>query len=199
MQSVTRYDERVAERTITCRRCGGAYEIIPALLPACPRCGASPTPLWRSLHDNRVAVTLALVALGVLGFAYTQPFMSMTAMGQTMVYAMVGGIAALWREGYPWLAALIFAFSVLFPITKLVLLLVSTSAMVNLSQTQRDRLHKFAVVTGKYSLLDVLIVAIMIVVVKLGDVVTVRAEIGTYLFCAGVLLSMAAGVCVRWK
>ncbi|MCC6679417.1 MAG: paraquat-inducible protein A [Phycisphaeraceae bacterium] len=183
---------------ITCRRCGTAYRVIPALLPACPNCGASPTPLWKQLRNNSVAAILALIALLVLMVSFLMPFMSMRAMGQENVYSMFEGIVQLKHEGYPILAGLILLFSVVFPICKVTLLLVSTSAMVNLSQAQRDRLHTFAVVTGKYSLLDVLVVAIMIVVVKLGDVVTVRAEIGTYLFCAGVLLSMAAGFCVRF-
>lgn len=174
------------------------YTLIPAMLPACPQCGASPVPLWKQLRNNSVAAILALAALLVLMVSFVQPFMSMTMMGESKVYSMLYGIVQLNREGYPVLAALILLFSVIFPVSKVLLLLVSTSAMVNLSQRQRDRLHKFAVVTGKYSLLDVLVVAIMIVVVKLGEVVVVRAEVGTYLFCVGVLLSIAAGLCVRF-
>ena len=82
---------------------------------------------------------------------------------------------------------------------KLAMLLISTSAMVNVSQAKRDKMHTFATVTGKYSLLDVLVVAIMIVLVKFGEVVTVHAEVGTYLFCVGVLLSMMSGLCVNFE
>jgi uncharacterized paraquat-inducible protein A len=63
----------------------------------------------------------------------------------------------------------------------------------------RRRLHWAAKVTGRYSLLDILVVAIVIVVIKFDDVAEARALPGTYWFCAAVFLSIAAGVCVNFE
>ena len=50
--------------------------------------------------------------------------------------------------------------------------------------------------TGKYSLLDILVVAIMIVLVKFQGIAEVRAQSGTFLFCVAIFLSMLAGLFV---
>jgi paraquat-inducible protein A len=59
-------------------------------------------------------------------------------------------------------------------------------------------MHKLAVFTGKYSVLDLLVVAVMIVLVKFGDMANVTAQPGTVLFGVAVLLSIAAGLCVNF-
>ena len=50
--------------------------------------------------------------------------------------------------------------------------------------------------TGKYSLLDLLVVAIMIVLVKFDGIAEVRALPGTILFGVAILLSILCGVFV---
>ena len=62
-----------------------------------------------------------------------------------------------------------------------------------LSPNGRRRLHKLAVFTGKYSLLDILVVAIMIVLVKFDGIAEVKALPGTILFCVAIVLSILAG------
>jgi paraquat-inducible protein A len=90
-------------------------------------------------------------------------------------------------------------FSVVFPYAKLLGLLVATSALAPISERWRARLHAMAVLTGKYSLLDIIVVAMMIVLVKFEGVAEVRALPGTILFCIAILLSIASGLCVRLK
>jgi paraquat-inducible protein A len=90
-------------------------------------------------------------------------------------------------------------FSVVFPIVKLVMLLAATSSLVSMSDRARQRMHMIAMVTGKYSLLDLLVVAVMIVMVKFGTLAEVHARAGTILFGVAVLLSIAAGLCVNFK
>ena len=53
-----------------------------------------------------------------------------------------------------------------------------------------------AMLTGKYSLLDILVVAIMIVLVKFQGIGRGAAQPGTVLFCVAILLSILAGVFV---
>ncbi|HEY1628886.1 MAG TPA: paraquat-inducible protein A [Tepidisphaeraceae bacterium] len=183
---------------VTCRRCEQRYLAKPGRwLQACPRCAAAPTPLRKYLHDNRVAAVLALIALIVLVRGQTMPFISATNLGQTNIYSLVTGIKDLYQLNYYFIASILLIFSVLFPIAKLTLILLATTSLVRFSTTARHRMHKFAVATGKYSLLDVLVVAVSIVVIRFGSLAEVRALPGTVVFCVAVLLSILAGHAVN--
>src|SRR5690606_26508793 len=106
-------------------------------------------------------------------------------------------IRELSDRGYVVLAGILFLFSVSFPIAKLAALLVATSRLARLSMRARRVIHRIADLTGKYSMLDVLVVAVVIVLVKFRNLAHVEAHSGTVWFCAAVLLSMASGLCVR--
>jgi uncharacterized paraquat-inducible protein A len=189
----------IPAQPITCRRCGRNYVLeARSLLSACPHCGASPTPLRHHLRHNGLAAVLAVIALIVLIVGMVMPFISMTKLGASRVFSLIGGIIELFHTGNYFIGGILLLFSVVFPIVKLVMLLAATSALVSMSDTTRRRMHKIAVVTGKYSLLDLLVVAVMIVLVKFGELAEVRALPGTILFCVAVLLSMAAGLCVNF-
>jgi len=121
----------------------------------------------------------------------------MTKLGSERVFSLVGGIVELFRAGNVFIGAILFLFSVVFPFAKLAAFLAATSAIAPLSQATRRRLHHVAVLTGKYSLLDILVVAIMIVLVKFQGVAEVHARSGTILFCVAILLSIVAGFLVR--
>ncbi len=45
-------------------------------------------------------------------------------------------------------------------------------------------------ILGKWSMLDVFVVAILIVLVKLGPVARVEPRVGVYVFCAAIACSM---------
>src|SRR4051794_14285517 len=156
--------------TITCRRCGKAYAVSARLpLAACPHCGASRVPLRHHLRHNGLAAVLAVIALITLIVGMVTPFISMTKLGTSRIYSLVGGILELFHSGNIFIGSILLIFSVMFPVAKLAMLLVATSSLVSMSDRTRRRMHKIAVVTGKYSLLDLLVVAVMIVLVKFGE------------------------------
>jgi paraquat-inducible protein A len=199
---VTESATSLAQATIRCRRCRRRYSLptepIRGVLVACPNCGAAPHALWRSIHlrHNGLAAVLSVLAIIVLTIAIFLPFVSMTKLGDERVFSLVGGIAELFRGGQVFIGVVLFTFSVVFPYAKLVALLVATSSLVSLSATARKRLHHLAVITGKYSLLDILVIALMIILVKFKNLAEVRAMPATVLFCAAIFLSIAAGFCV---
>ncbi len=124
------------------------------------------------------------------------PFMSVVKLGQAETYSLVGGIGQLWRDGEVVLALIIGGFSLVFPLVKNALLLVATTTLVPLTPAARRTLHAWTAKTAKYSMLDVFVVAIIVVVVKLGDSTEVEVRSGTFLFCLAIALSMAASACV---
>jgi paraquat-inducible protein A len=133
----------------------------------------------------------------VLIAAVLLPFMSVVKLGQAETYSLVGGIRQLWEHGEVGLAIIIGVFSLVFPLVKNALLVAATTTLLPLTAAHRRTLHAFAAKTGKYSMLDVFVVAVLVVVVKLGKSTEVVVRSGTFLFCMAIALSMAASAFVR--
>jgi len=197
--SATDTGQLTMDQFLTCRRCGKSFSLPThnIFLPSCPHCGTSLRPLWEKIHNNRNAAVLALFALAVLTAGILLPFISMSQLGEERIFSLLGGIKELFDRDHIFLASILLIFSVIFPYAKLIALLVATSPLTRLSDRARHRLHKIAQFTGRYSLLDILVVAIIIVVVRFQDLAEARALPGTYLFAVAVFLSIAAGFCVN--
>ncbi len=163
----------------------------------CPHCMTRVGGRSQASRSNQNAATLAILSEVVLAIAVFLPFMSVVKLGQSETYSLVGGIQQLWEHGSPGLAVIIAVFSLVFPLVKNALLLGATTTLLPLSMTGRRALHAFAAKTGKYSMLDVFVVAIIVVVVKLGKSTEVEVRSGTFLFCVAIALSMAASAFVR--
>ncbi len=100
--------------------------------------------------------------------------------------SVLEGIAALWQDG-SWLLAIVVAvFSVLFPAAKL-----AVAAWWWLApRARRGLLPVLAAGAGKWSMLDVMVVAILVASMQGGLLVRLRPEIGIYLFAASTFLGM---------
>jgi paraquat-inducible protein A len=153
--------------------------------------------LWHWIIDNRNAAVLALLAMGVLTAGILMPFISMMQLGTTRTFSLIGGIRELFDRKSYFIGCVLLTFSVVFPYAKLLAILVATSRTVKLSMKTRQWLAHLAHVTGRYSMLDILVVAVMIVVVKFDGLVEIKALPGTVMFCFAVLLSIGAGLCVN--
>lgn len=133
----------------------------------------------------------------MLAGAVFLPFMSVVKLGQAETYSLLGGIRQLWEQHEAALALIIGGFSLVFPLVKNALLVLATTRLLPLTAPHRRSLHAFAAKTAKYSMLDVFVVAVLVVVVKLGDSTEVQVRSGLFLFCAAIALSMAASAFVR--
>lgn len=104
-------------------------------------------------------------------------------------FSILSGVMELLQEGKIFLFVLIAGFSVVIPLLKLVVL----SKLVSTKESNADNLDKhlhWMHLYGKWSMLDVFIVAVMVVVVKLGAIASVEMRYGLYLFAAAVILTM---------
>lgn len=152
--------------------------------------------LWRR-HKGRLDVPLAFAfASAALYLGLSRPLIVVEkAFFFTNEYSVWKGILSLWRDGELLLAAIVFFFSFVFPIAKLALLVAIW--FVPLSPKRRDAwLHQLENL-GRWSMLDVFAVAILIVATKLGPLAQVDAQPGVYWFCVAILLSMFATSQVR--
>ena len=104
-------------------------------------------------------------------------------------FSVLSGIYQLLQEGRWFLFLIIAGFSVILPLLKLyVLYRLLGRHCRNTEQLQRylHWMHLY----GKWSMLDVFIVAVLVVAVKLGAIAQVEMRYGLYAFAASVLLTM---------
>lgn len=104
-------------------------------------------------------------------------------------FSLFSGIFHLLSAGEPLLFALIFTFSIVMPVYKMFVLF----RLINnpfLDELKRRRYTTMLMLLGKWSMLDVFVVAMLIMTIKLGAIASVEVHVGLYVFSAGVLASM---------
>lgn len=141
---------------------------------------------------NYVAIGLAVIALAFFFAAILSPCIEITDFGREQFLSLLGGIKALWSEGHIFLSCLIFLFTILFPPAKLIATLLITVPLDILPERHKTNIHRIISHLGKWSLLDVLVIAILVVAIKVHGLVSIRMALGTYLFATTVLMSMLA-------
>jgi len=138
-----------------------------------------------------VLINLLLVLAGVLLFFGLQaPILTLEKFYFfSNTVSLLSALRQLASEAEWGLFVLIGAFSVLFPILKLLMLLLIWNFDPSHGERHRAHLH-WLTVYGKWSMLDVFVVALLVVSVKLGAMAQASVEIGIYAFAASVILTM---------
>jgi len=150
----------------------------------------------RDRYPRRIEVPLLiLVSFTLLLIALSLPLMKV----QKMVlwkneYSVVAGVHGLWEQGQYALAVILFFFSIVFPIFKLAVL--AFVWFVRLAEAKRKTVLHWLGILGKWSMLDVFVVAILIVLVKLGPLAKVEPQRGLYWFACAILFSMITSMYV---
>ncbi|MET0105884.1 MAG: paraquat-inducible protein A [Sedimenticola sp.] len=104
-------------------------------------------------------------------------------------FSVTSGVMELYRNGETLLFLIIGIFSVVLPIMKLLLLFM----LINLLEKQSQRMKRYLHLMhdyGRWSMLDVFVVAVMVVSVKLDAIAKVYVHSGLYAFGAAVILTM---------
>jgi paraquat-inducible protein A len=140
-------------------------------------------------HDVPLLLGVALLALP---FGLLLPTVTLSKVGgiSEVNFSVVTGILDLARGGNLFLALVIFVFSFLFPIVKLTALWVIWFRRMD-SDSRERALHNLKVL-GKWSMLDVFVVAVFVGAVQFGFLASASPRFGLYLFSGAVLLSMVA-------
>ena len=104
-------------------------------------------------------------------------------------FSVLSGILSLLEEGQFFIFLIIGCFSVVIPILKLVILYILVSGAQASDERMKKYLH-WMHLYGKWSMLDVFVVAVLVVAVKLGVIASVEMHYGLYAFAGSVLLTM---------
>jgi paraquat-inducible protein A len=139
---------------------------------------------------QRAAIPVMLVCAFVLFFAgVAVPFFSLTKMWVFRdAVSVLSGLASLAQANEWFLFGIIFLFTLVFPLIKIGVL---TALWWHRSadEARADRLLTWESRLGKWSMLDVFVVAILIVAMKSASVAEIRVGLGVYLFTASVILT----------
>jgi len=138
------------------------------------------------------AAAISLAALILYPLALTLPVMRIERLGHTHVSSIWGGMVDLLAEGRLFVGLAILLFSIVTPIGKLGAMFVLCSGDRLLRASHRAFTYRVVEFLGRWGMADVLLVAIVVAIVKLGDLVQVTPGVGVVAFGAVVILSLLA-------
>ncbi|UCC40626.1 MAG: paraquat-inducible protein A [Candidatus Aminicenantes bacterium] len=139
--------------------------------------------------EVHLLIWLSLITLGIGISAPILTFKKLIFYKRT--FSILSGLESLFKEGEYFLFLIIGAFSVLFPIAKILLL----SIIWYFRSLPKQKAQKYLYYLGgisKWSMLDVFIVAILVVIVRLDVLGKIEVHWGIYIFAASVILSIFA-------
>jgi paraquat-inducible protein A len=185
----------VPEADLHACHCCGLAQLRPTLTPGqwalCARCH-TPLPERRHAQErNRSAAGAALAALLLFPLAVSLPVLEIERFGHRRSSSILSGVGSLFTDGQ-WLVGLVVLLcSIVLPALKLAGLLLLTLGPMRLwLQPSRARLWRWIEFVGRWGMLDVLLVALLVATLKLGDLVSVRAGEGLVAFVCMVAASL---------
>jgi paraquat-inducible protein A len=105
--------------------------------------------------------------------------------------SVFSGLITLWRAGELFLFLILFVFTVIFPFVKINAML-ALWLWPRLPGEQAVKLFQFVSQLGKWSMLDVFVVAILVLTVKSGGLAAIKVQDGFFLFFLSVMLTQFA-------
>jgi len=159
----------------------------------CPRCRAS----IHRRKPNSLSRTWALLLAAIICYipANLYPIMEVTTLGRTQADTILSGVIYLYVHGTWPLAVIVFIASVVVPILKILTLASLAFSVERSSQWRprdRSRLYRIVEAVGRWSMVDVYVVTILVALVHLGSLASVEAKLGAVFFGTVVVLTILA-------
>lgn len=159
----------------------------------CPYCELPLTPHHPASQGR--ATALAIAAACMLVPAYLLPVMSIETLGREHADTLFSGVWKLWHKGMWGIALIVFTASLLVPLLKLTglaLLLAASRWPERINSPRLRSLYATIHLVGRWSMLDIFLVAFLCGIVRFGSLATVEARPGAVAFAAAVILTMLA-------
>ena len=165
---------------------------------------ADPGDLCRRCHsvlhtrkNDSVNRTWALVLSAIFLYipANIYPVMNITQLAKAQDFTIFGGIKELVDYGLWPLAALVFLASITIPLMKLAtlaFLLITTQRRRVTNLQFRTRAFRVIDFIGRWSMIDIFMISILVALVRFGQLASINAETGAPCFAGVVILTMFA-------
>jgi paraquat-inducible protein A len=177
-----------------CHACGLIHHLPPLgkkQEAVCSRCGSV---IQRpEAAGNSIRRTMAFVVTGLILYfpGILLPILLVERLGHSHASSILVGAIELIEEGSLLVGGVILIFSIIIPLAKFLLLLVLCSGRL-LRRKHQAWTYKALENIGRWGMLDVLLVGILVALVKLGDVVQFEIGSGALFFSLSVAMSMLA-------
>lgn len=161
----------------------------------CPRCGS----LVHIRKPGSVRLTWALLLTAMIAYlpANLFPVMTVVSLGRTQSDTIFSGVVYLLTHGDWPLALIVFVASIMVPLLKIVALLyllLSVQRRTPLRRTPRARLYRLVELVGRWSMVDIFVVALLAALVQAGALATIEPGVGAVAFTTVVVLTMLAAL-----
>ena len=147
-------------------------------------------------HDS-IQRTMALLVTASLLYipANLYPVMYTDALGSSEASTIMGGVVLLINLGSAPVALVIFVFSVMVPSAKLMAmfyLVWTVERNSPLDRRQRSTLYRVVEFIGKWSMVDIFVVTILVALVQLGGLLVILPGIAAVSFAGVVIITIIA-------
>ena len=178
---------------VGCHCCGLLAAYASGGKQLCTRCGQR---LCQRYPDS-INRTWALLITAIIFYvpANLLPITLTTALGRTEGDTILQGVIYFIGSGEWPIALVIFTASIMVPTLKIIALsylLISAQRRYAGRQVDRTKIYRVVELVGRWSMINVFVVTIMVALVQLGALANVQAGQGAMYFCAVVVITMLA-------
>lgn len=159
----------------------------------CRRCESE--LLGGRVGSSQQTLAFSLTALLFLIPANFLPFMTLTYYGSATSSTIWQVVVDLANDGSWMIAGVVFLASILLPVTKVVLLfMLCLWGKLGWNPFVGSKIYEFLEKVGRWSMLDIFILGIIISLVKFGKLANANVEPGAFAFLAVVISTMLASI-----
>lgn len=180
---------------LVCGECHQLEYLREGEVQHCPRCGSR---LHTRRPDSVVRTWALLITAAILYIpANVLPIMTVNFLGSGSPSTIMAGVLELIHADMLPIALVVFVASILVPTFKLIgiaTLLYSVQRHQPMSARQRILMYRFIEWIGRWSMLDIFVIAILVALVNFGNLASIEANLGAAAFCCVVILTMLAAV-----
>jgi paraquat-inducible protein A len=175
--------------------CCGLIHRLPALARGeraeCVRCRSTIGRVGGGAAAAQRTAAVALAAFILYWPAVLLPILEIERLGHRHRSSILTGTLDLFAHGNALVGAVVLLFSIVFPLAKIVLLL-ELSAVELLHRRHKALTYRVMEHAGKWSMMDVMLLALFVMLMKLGDLVEFHFGPAVLAFVLCVGLSMLA-------
>ncbi len=160
----------------------------------CVRCSSIVDSGNRNGQQSSARCFAAALAALVMYFpAVLLPILEIEKLGHHHATSLLGGTVDLLLHGSWLVGIIVLLFSIVLPLVKLIALL--ELSWIGLTHRQhRAWTYRLVELAGRWSMMDVLLLALLVTMVKLGDLVSFRLGPAVLAFVLCVVMSMVASI-----
>ncbi len=179
-----------------CHCCGLIHRLPPLAAGQSAECVRCQTLIRSTARPRANATRSAAAALGALVLfwpAILLPILEIDRLGHHSESSILEGIGELFHHGSWFVGSVVLVFSIVFPLAK-ILFLLELNFLRILHQRYKALTYRIMEQAGKWSMMDVLLLAFMVMLVKLGNLVTFHFGYGVVAFTLCVAMSLIASM-----